>query len=96
MKIYRSSWRRWGRLMVELGAVCGCLWLIWGVLLGVMLVKDDTLAPDVRDGDLVFYDKVLAPNAEDLVIWPNGEIGRWNGDGEIVGRVILLWRTRGI
>lgn len=72
------------------------LWLIWGKLLGVTRVNNNLLAPEVCDGDVVFYERLLAPNLEELVIWPNGELGRWEGDGAIIGRAVLLWRGREI
>ena len=82
--------------MIELVIVGARLWIIWGVLLGVTRVNNDMLAPDIRDGDLVFYDKILAPDLEDLVVWSDGGVGRWNGEGDILGRAVLLWRARGI
>ena len=96
MVIRTQPWRRWGRLGCEVLLIGVWLWLIWGKLLGVVRVDNDLLAPEVRDGDVVFYERLLAPNLEELVVWPNGELGRWKGDGIIMGRAVLLWRGRGI
>ena len=64
--------------------------------MGVKRINNNQLAPDLRDGDLVFYERLFAPNLEDVVIWKNGEVGRFNGEQDIIGRAVLLWRGREI
>ena len=96
MRIKRKTGRRWVRLVVGFIAMSGCFWLLFGVVFGVKRVVGDDLAPDLRDGDLVVFERLSMPRKEEIIIWPDGQMGRWNGEGDTIGRIVALWRGRGI
>lgn len=96
MMIRRKTRRRWVRLVVGLILTVAWFWVLFGEILGMKRVVGNDLEPDLRDGDLVFYERLLVPKMEDVVVWPDGKIGRWHGEKDSIGRAVILWRGRGI
>jgi hypothetical protein len=95
MKIKRKTGRLWWRLGWRMLIIATFMTTIC-VFMGVRRIDNNQLAPDLRDGDLVFYERLFAPNMEDVVVWKNGDVGRFDGRTDFIGRVVLLWRGREI
>lgn len=71
--------------LLRLGAVALAVWLVFGVLLGVAVVKGDSMSPALEGGDVFLFQRIGADyQTGDIVLV------RTDGDTESVKRIVAL------
>lgn len=81
------------RLGVKMGMVAGAA-LVFFLFFGIYRVSGNSLAPDVKDGDLLIYMRFLPAEVGELVV--DGKIRRVEEADGATGKVIWNIRVRDI
>ncbi len=94
MKRLRTPRREWARLGVKVGMVAG-VFAILVTFFGVRRIGGDELAPDLRDGDLLFYARFVPVEAGELGVI-DGDVRRAETSTGALGKVLWTMRIRNI
>ena len=94
MKRLRTPKREWARLGVRVGMVAG-IFAIMAMFIGVYRVSGDALAPDLKDGDLLFYLRFAPVEVGDVGII-DGLAQRAETRTDRAGKVLWTMRIRSI
>lgn len=94
MKRLRTPRREWARLGVRVGMVAG-IFAVMAMFIGVYRVSGDALAPDLKDGDLLFYLRFAPVEVGDVGII-DGIAQRVETRNGAAGKVLWTMRIRNI
>lgn len=85
MKRLDTPRREWARFGVKMAMVAGMV-LVFFVFFGVYRVEGNSMAPDVKDGDLLIYSRFLPAEVGGLVV--DGSARRVEEADGVKGKVL--------
>ncbi len=94
MKRLKTPRREWARLGAKVGMVAG-VFAILMTFVGVRRVDSDELAPDLKEGDLVFYARFAPVEAGEVGVI-DGSLKRVEISAGAMGKVLWTMRIRNI
>ncbi|MBP5634081.1 hypothetical protein J6X09_00070 [Candidatus Saccharibacteria bacterium] len=94
MKRLKTPRREWARLGAKVGMVAG-VFAILMTFVGVRRVDSDELAPDLKEGDLVFYARFAPVEAGEVGVI-DGDVRRAETSTGAPGKVLWTMRIRNI